>query len=196
VVSASIEVSELVEVAAPPDRVWALITDPRVVVESVPGATLVAERADGTLEGTLAVKLGPTRVEFGGEAVPEFDPVLRQGTLVAEGADKGGRSRARATTTFRVEEATAGGSIIVINGTIELAGGLSGFLQTGGVHLARRMMKDFGDQLASRLERTASPVAEPRAVNGFRLLALTVLDGARAFMARVGRWLGREERKA
>ena len=63
-VSASIEVSERVEVAAAPDRVWAMITDPRVVVESVPGASLVGERADGWLEGKLAVKLGPTRVEF------------------------------------------------------------------------------------------------------------------------------------
>lgn len=189
--AASIAVRERVEVDAPPDRVWALITDPRAVVGCVPGARVVAERPDGTVEGRLAVKLGPTRVEFGGEAVPAFDPAQRQGTVTAQGADTGGRSRARATTTFRVEETAVGGSVIVIDGTVELAGALAGFLQTGGVHLTRRMMKDFADALANRLAADPDPdpvaVAPTRPVNGVRLLALTVLDGLRALVRRLGR---------
>jgi carbon monoxide dehydrogenase subunit G len=200
--SASIKVNERVEVPAGPDRVWEMITDPRIVVECVPGASVIAEREDGSLEGKLAIKLGPTRVEFRGEAFPEFDAEQRQGTLVAQGADQQGRSRARATTTFRVEPTDTGGCVIVIDGTIELTGGLSGFLQTGGIHLTRRMMKEFGEGLASRLalaptaapgdpeavsETVAPPVPAGKPINGFRILTLTAFDWARSFFKGLGR---------
>jgi carbon monoxide dehydrogenase subunit G len=199
--AASINIAESVEVPASAEKVWALLTNPWSVVECVPGATVTGERDDGTLDGNLAVKLGPTRVQFAGEVMPIFDNESREGTLTARGADRGGRTKAQAQTKFRLEPTASGGTTIVITGSIELSGALASFLQTGGVHLTKRMLKDFGDGIADKL---ASPEPSPdivtdvgsvltesagpagqrdavkrrpnKPVNGFRLLALVAKD--------------------
>jgi hypothetical protein len=114
--------------------------------------------------------------------------------LSARGSDKQGRTKAQANLTFDVRADEPGRTTVVFDGTIELAGGLAGFLQTGGAHLTRRMMKEFGDELAARVEAaaaaaTASVPAQPDStpVNGLRLLALAVWDWLRSLPRRSSR---------
>jgi carbon-monoxide dehydrogenase small subunit len=158
--SAKIDIAEQVVVAAEPAMVWDHVIDPHFIVTCIPGARVLDEH-DGVIDGALEVRLGPTVVNFLGTAEPTYDHDARAGELLARGADKGGRTRAQSTLTFRVL-ANDGGhdSTVVFDGGIELVGGLAGFLQTGGAHLTRRMMMDFKEQLAARIE-AAGAVAAP-----------------------------------
>ena len=44
-----IELNERLEVASPPEQVWAILSDPRTVVTCVPGAELGDQKDDGKL---------------------------------------------------------------------------------------------------------------------------------------------------
>lgn len=204
---ASINIHEVVVIPARPEVVWTKITDPHFVVLCIPGAQVLAESPDGQIDGALQVKLGPTVVDFRGTAVPTYEHDAHRGALDAQGADKSGRSRAQAHLTFIVEPAPDDGSTVTFDGTIELAGGLSSFLQTGGVHLTKRMMKDFTDQMSARIVHaeavaqsaagqsatggseageTIAPPPPPanKPISGFRMLALTTWDVIRSFFRR------------
>lgn len=190
--AARIAIAERVSVAAAADAVWSRVTDPHFIVTCIPGARVVDEH-DGVVDGALEVRLGPTVVNFLGTAEPEYDHEARRGRLSARGSDKQGRTKAHANLTFDVQAGEPGHTTVVFDGTIELAGGLAGFLQTGGAHLTRRMMKDFGDQLAARIESEAATTTsapsppDSTPVNGLRLLALAVWDWLRSLPRRSSR---------
>ncbi|HEX2260868.1 MAG TPA: SRPBCC domain-containing protein, partial [Candidatus Binatia bacterium] len=59
-----IEISECVEVPAAPEIVWDVLSDPRAVVDCVPGAKLGDRLEDGSYDTTLTVKFGPAKVTF------------------------------------------------------------------------------------------------------------------------------------
>jgi uncharacterized protein len=182
--TARITIAEQITVAADPATVWRHIIDPHFIVTCIPGAKVLGEH-DGVVDGALEVRLGPTVVNFLGTAEPKYDHDALAGELVARGADKGGRTRAQSTLNFQVKPDGSQASIVTFDGGIELAGGLAGFLQTGGAHLTRRMMKDFGDQVTARIEAAdepeSAPVTPPNApVNGLRLLAVTLWDWLRS----------------
>jgi carbon monoxide dehydrogenase subunit G len=206
--TARITIAEQAAIAADPATVWKHIIDPHFIVTCIPGARVLDEH-DGVVDGALEVRLGPTVVNFLGTAQPTYDHDALSGELLARGADKGGRTRAQATLKFRVLADGSSASTVVFDGGFELVGGLAGFLQTGGAHLTRRMMMDFAEQLAARIEAPASatPAADepgrtpeagsghqelpaaagagratpPNApVNGLRLLAAALWDWLRS----------------
>jgi uncharacterized protein len=168
--SARITIAEQAAVAADPATVWKHIIDPHFIVTCIPGARVLDEH-DGVVDGALEVRLGPTVVNFLGTAEPKYDHDALSGELLARGADKGGRTRAQATLKFRVLADGSSASTVVFDGGFELAGGLAGFLQTGGAHLTRRMMMDFTEQLAARIEATGASVTPAAAQPGDTPLA-------------------------
>src|ERR1700720_3072498 len=103
-----IEVNEQFDVAAPPSAVWQLLADPYAVVGCVPGAVIVGQDADGTLDTTLVVKFGPVGVAFQARAILELEPAQLRGRLTARGKDKQGGARFQASASFSVAEAPAG----------------------------------------------------------------------------------------
>ena len=68
-----IEISERVEVPAAPRIVWDVLSDPRAVVECVPGAKLGDRLEDGSYDATLMVKFGPAKVTFRAKVALELD---------------------------------------------------------------------------------------------------------------------------
>jgi carbon monoxide dehydrogenase subunit G len=97
-----IEVDERFEVPASPDVVWQLLADPYAVVGCVPGAAIVGQADDGSLDTTLTVKFGPLSVGFQARAELNLDAARRSGTLTARGKDKQGGARFQASATFSV----------------------------------------------------------------------------------------------
>ena len=57
-----IEISERVEVPAAPRIVWDVLSDPRAVVDYVPGVKLGDRLEDGSYDATVTVKFGPAKV--------------------------------------------------------------------------------------------------------------------------------------
>jgi carbon monoxide dehydrogenase subunit G len=58
-----ISIREEVAIAALPDAIWPLLSDPAIVASCIPGATLTKSdrtRTDRVYQGMMRVKFGPT----------------------------------------------------------------------------------------------------------------------------------------
>ncbi|MDB5814247.1 MAG: hypothetical protein JWN23_1364 [Rhodocyclales bacterium] len=147
-----IEVNERVDVAAPPEVVWALLSNPHAVVNCVEGAKLGAQNEDGTFDASMVVKFGPAKVTFNTRIGLELDAATRTGNVSARGKDNQGGTRVRATMKFSVvaQEGSTGSSI-PITAEVEVGGKLALVVESGASMVVKRMTKDFSEKLAETL---------------------------------------------
>ncbi|HLZ27148.1 MAG TPA: SRPBCC family protein [Chloroflexota bacterium] len=146
-----IEVDEQFEVPAPAAVVWQLLADPYAVVGCVPGAAIVGEQADGSLETTLSIKFGPVLVAFQARAVLDLDVAARRGRLSARGKDQQGGARFEATASFSVAEHPTGpGSVVATHGQVDISGRMAALIEGGASVVVKRMSAEFASCLSAR----------------------------------------------
>jgi carbon monoxide dehydrogenase subunit G len=63
-----ISICEQIAIATPPDVLWPILSDPGTVASCIPGAVLTKSGEDGTYQGTMRVKFGPTVALFSGRS--------------------------------------------------------------------------------------------------------------------------------
>jgi carbon monoxide dehydrogenase subunit G len=147
-----IEVNERIEVASPPGVVWALLSDPRAVVDCVPGAVLGEQQEDGSYSATLVVKFGPAKVTFHAKVTLEFDSAAMGGRVSSRGKDNQGGTRVKTAMTFKVMAgASPGTSVIPIDAQVEISGRLASLVESGAALVTKRMTGEFTERLAARL---------------------------------------------
>jgi carbon monoxide dehydrogenase subunit G len=146
-----IEVDERFEVAAPPETVWQVVADPYAIVGCVPGAAIVGQNDDGTLETALGVRFGPLNIAFQANTALELDEAAMRGRLVSRGRDKQGGARFTASADFQVS-ATDAGSLVTARGQVEIAGRLASLIEGGANVVVKRMADDFANCLRARAE--------------------------------------------
>lgn len=146
-----IEIRERFDVPAGPDAVWAVLSDPHAVVGCVPGASIVGQAEDGTLDTSVVVKFGPTRVTFKALAKLELDEAARAGSVSAQGRDTIGGTRMKSTARFRVTPSPGvTGSTVSIDGAVEVSGRLASLIEGGASLVVKRMSGEFAERLAAR----------------------------------------------
>ncbi|MGQ0749192.1 MAG: SRPBCC family protein [Betaproteobacteria bacterium] len=146
-----IEISERIEVAAPPSAVWAILSDPRAVVECVPGASLGDAHDDGTFDATMVVKFGPAKVTFQVRVALELDEAACSGHVTSRGKDNQGGTRVRASMRFKAtEQSDPPGTVIPIDAEVEITGRLASLVESGAKIVVKRMTADFTERLAAR----------------------------------------------
>lgn len=146
-----IEVNEQIVVSSAPRVVWDLLSDPRAVVDCVPGAALGDALDDGSFEATLTVKFGPAKVTFRARVAIDLDMTAMAGNVTARGKDNQGGTRIRATMSFRVnEQADPPGAAIPIAAQVEISGRLASIVESGAGLVVRRMTSEFSERLAAR----------------------------------------------
>lgn len=147
-----IEVNERVDVDAPPQVVWDLLSNPHAVVNCVNGAKLGDQHEDGTFDASMVVKFGPARVTFNTRIALELDAAAKTGRVGARGKDNQGGTRVRATMKFGVVGQTdAPGSSILITAEVEISGKLAHIVESGASLVVKHMTKDFSERLAGHL---------------------------------------------
>ena len=152
-----IEIRERFDVPADPERVWEVLSDPHAVVGCVPGASIVSQDDDGSLDASVGVKFGPTRISFRVRAMLELDEAAHQGKITAQGKDNIGGTRMRSTATFGVTPGpNATGSSVAIDGSVEVSGRLASLIEGGASIVVKRMSGEFAERLAARCSE-ASP---------------------------------------
>jgi uncharacterized protein len=146
-----IEIRERFDVPADPDRVWAVLSDPHAVVGCVPGASIVGQDDDGSLDASVGVKFGPTRVSFRVKAVLDLDQAAHQGKITAQGKDGIGGTRMKSTATFGVTPGPGEtGSSVTIDGGVDVSGRLASLIESGASIVVKRMSSEFAERLAAR----------------------------------------------
>jgi carbon monoxide dehydrogenase subunit G len=154
-------IEETFEVAAPVAAVWRYLTDPRQVVDCLPGAQLTEARDDRTFLGAVKVKVGPVVASYAGTAhfaeVSEADHRVR---ITAEGKERTGAGSAKLTLSASVAELPAADgasrSQVHVDATIDLAGKIVQFGR-GMIETVNRQL--FAQFTACVREQLESPHA-------------------------------------
>ena len=76
------------EVAEPVEKVWQFFDNIPQVAACLPGAALTEDLGDDKYKGTVAVRMGPVRLQFAGTAdITERDEAAKRVVVHAIGAD-------------------------------------------------------------------------------------------------------------
>ena len=181
------ELRETFSIAAPPEEVWPLMSDPAVVAACIPGAELTELTPDGAHRGKVTFKFGPTVAVFRGETKLTYDHPAKRCRIEARGIDQKGASRARAR--FEVEARGTESTEVTMAGGFEVAGPLEMFASAGGVHVARALMKEFATNIANVIEQRRTHGADAAleqapAASGTKIVGRALMDGARSLVGK------------
>ncbi len=97
---------------AAPQIVWDVLSDPRAVVDCMPGAKLGERLEDGSYDATVTVKFGPAKVTFRAKVALELDGTAMIGRVSSRGRDDQGGTRVKTAMTFKVVAGQAPGSSV------------------------------------------------------------------------------------
>jgi uncharacterized protein len=167
-----ISIREEITIAAPPEAVWPLLSDPAVVASCIPGAALTKGDDKGGYQGTMRVKFGPTVAQFRGEAKLAYDHTARRCTVEGRGID--GRGASRANATGIVEASGTDMTVLKVEGNFHVTGPLETFANAGGVHLARALLAEFAANVAKLMaaeDGEAELPGEAAALSGGKILS-------------------------
>ena len=162
------EFANAFEVPVPPDEAWKLLMDIERIAPCVPGAALTQKVDDRTYKGTIAVKLGPVALTFGGQAkFEEMDEAAKRARVKAQGSDAKGRGGASAEVGFHIEPSPKGAKVI-IHTNLQLSGAVAQYGRGVGMvkDLAQAIIGQFADNLEKRViapAATPQPAAAPTA---------------------------------
>ncbi len=147
------------DVAESPDKVWEFFNDIPLVASCLPGADISRQVSDDTYEGTVAIKAGPVKLDFAGEAtVEERDDANKRIVVAASGADIKGRGQA-SLLVDAVVSAGPTGSKVKVDQTLQLSGSAAQFGRGLVQDVTAILLDDFAANMRRQLRALETGVA-------------------------------------
>ncbi len=175
------------DVAQPVDKVWEFFDDIPKVAACLPGTELTTDLGDDSYEGTVAVRMGPVKLSFAGQAkITERDEAAKRIVVDASGAEARGRGQAAMVVTATLTRQGQGTRVGVAQ-DLQLSGAAAQYGRGMISDVTTVLMRDFSANLARAIDaadRGESVTAASAApASGFAL----GLRAARMALARVFR---------
>jgi len=140
-----------IEVAAPPDELFDVLTDVERVAPLLPGATLEGKEDDDTYAGTVKVKVGPITVSYRGTIYfQELDHDARRAVMRASGSEINGQGSTEATITATVKGSDSK-STLTMDTDMEVRGKVAQFGRGGIRKVSGRILDQFARNLESQV---------------------------------------------
>jgi carbon monoxide dehydrogenase subunit G len=144
-------------VKAPPESVWAYLTDPYRVAPALPGASITEKVDDQTYAGGITVKVGPVSAKYRGTVKFEaLDPAARTAEIVARGQDTSGRGGADMRMKSRIAAAPGGGSEVTVVSEVNVTGIMAQFGRGLMQDVSNQMLERFTESMRAELEKPAA----------------------------------------
>ena len=141
------------EVAEPVEKVWQFFDNIPQVAACLPGAELTEDLGDGKYKGKVAVRMGPVRLQFAGNAdITERDEAARRLVVHAAGADEKGRGQASMVVTATLARAGRG-TKVGVSQDLQLSGAAAQYGRGMISDVSAVLMRDFAVNMQNRIER-------------------------------------------
>lgn len=141
------------EVAEPVEKVWQFFDNIPQVASCLPGARLTDDLGDGSYKGTVAIRMGPVRLQFAGTAdITERDEAARKLVVHAAGSDEKGRGQASMVVTATLARA-ARGTRVDVTQDLQLSGAAAQYGRGMISDVSSVLMNDFAANMADRITR-------------------------------------------
>jgi uncharacterized protein len=142
------------EVAQPVEAVWQFFGDIPQVASCLPGAQLTEELGENKYGGTVAVRMGPVKLQFAGTAeITERDEAGKRIVVHASGAEQRGRGQASMIVTAALTAAGRGTKVAVTQ-DLQLAGAAAQYGRGMISDVTSVLMRDFSANMANRIAGT------------------------------------------
>ena len=140
------------DVAQPVDKVWKFFENIPAVATCLPGAQLTEDLGDNKYNGTVAIRMGPVRLQFAGTAqIKEKDDAAKRIVVDAAGAEEKGRGQASMLVTATLSQAR-GGTHVEVTQDLQLAGAAAQYGRGMISDVSSVLMRDFGTNMQSRID--------------------------------------------
>jgi uncharacterized protein len=155
----AMEITKSFSVKAPPDAVWAFLTDLHRVAQCMPGAAIGEKLDDKTYTGTMTVKVGPVMSSYKGKIVFErLDPATRTAELRASGQDVRGKGGADLQLVSSLKPKGPGETEVIAVSQVSITGLLA--------QMGRGMVQDVSDQIFQKFSENMRAELEAPAAAG------------------------------
>ncbi|MGH3257984.1 MAG: SRPBCC family protein [Streptosporangiaceae bacterium] len=142
------------EVAEPVDQVWQFFQNIPQVAACLPGAQLTEDLGDDKYKGTVAVRMGPVRLQFAGIAdITERDEPAKRLVVHASGADEKGRGQANMVVTATLARTNRGTTKVGVVQDLQLSGAAAQYGRGMIGDVSAILMRDFATNMQGRIER-------------------------------------------
>jgi uncharacterized protein len=157
------KIEERFEVQAPVERVWKYLTDPKRVVECLPGAELIEQKDEHTFLGAIKVKVGPLSMSYKGQAkFTEINEQTHQVRMVGDAREVSGSGSTKVSMLSTVSPLANGGSEVLVNADIDLVGKIVQFGRGMIQEVSKQMFRQFSTCVKKHLEVAEEPPPPPQ----------------------------------
>ncbi len=177
---------------APPNRVWAFLTDPYQVASCLPGAAIVGKVDERTYLGTITVKVGPVSASYKGQIrFDRLDPERWEAELVGQGQDIKGKGGAEMRVRSRLQPKD-GGTEVTVASEVNISGIFAQMGRGMIESVSNQIFQQFAAAMQQKLEGAAGSGQQDAQAAGAEVKPLDAVSlGTRA----VGRAMGRAVRR-
>jgi uncharacterized protein len=141
------------EVAEPVEKVWQFFQNIPQVATCLPGTSLTEQLGDDRYKGTVAVRMGPVRLQFAGTAdITSRDEAAHRLVVDASGAEQKGRGQASMVVTATLTK-TGRGTRVDVSQDLQLAGAAAQYGRGMISDVTAVLMHEFSANLQDRIAR-------------------------------------------
>jgi uncharacterized protein len=139
-----------IEISAPPDELFDLLSDPERVAPCMPGASLEG-KDDDSYKGTVKLKVGPITASYQGTLhFVELDRENRRAVMKASGQETSGQGNAEATITASVSGSDSQ-SVLSMETDMEVRGKAAQFGRGALGNVSQKILQQFARNLESQM---------------------------------------------
>lgn len=184
------KIEQRFSIGAPPDRVWAFLTDPYQVASCLPGAAITEKVDERTYLGTITVKVGPVTASYKGKIRFErLDAGQWEAELVGQGQDVKGKGGAEMRMRSRLRSKD-GGTEVTVASEVNISGILAQMGRGMIESVSNQIFQQFAAAMQQKLEGGSGQEGAQAAPSEAKQLDALSL-GAKA----VGQTMGRAVRR-
>jgi carbon monoxide dehydrogenase subunit G len=141
------------QVTEPVDKVWLFFQDIPQVATCLPGTALTEDLGDVKYKGTVAVRMGPVRLQFAGTAdITARDEAAHRIVVNASGAEAKGRGQASMVVTATLTR-SGRGTRVDVSQDLQLAGAAAQYGRGMISDVTAVLMHEFSANLQDRIAR-------------------------------------------